>query len=203
MKNQDSAAKMAALHTGGSRCCATASADGDGTPSLPAGGARCCATAAKMAAPHDGEVINRRGSYQQAPAPSQQKAEGKKRTSPCTPFREKGKGKESKPGAFGTCLFAGAGARVRGALLRRHVNAAVEDALKAFCGTRGPAPSDEALWAKFAWRFGYEKLTDLVRQGVSEMSVPGRHVAPAERPKILQNLLNEVWNARFPKGGAA
>ena len=88
---------------------------------------------------------------------------------------------------------------MRGALLRRHVNAAVEDALKAFCGTRGPAPSDEALWAKFAWRFGYEKLTDLVRQGVSEMSVPGRHVAPAERPKILQNLLNEVWDTRFPK----
>ena len=160
------------------------------------------AAAAKMAAPHDGEVINRRGSYQQAPAPSQKKAEGKKRKSPCTPFREKAKGKESKPGAFGTCLFAGAGARVRGALLRRHVNAAVEDALKAFCGTRGPAPSDEALWAKFAWRFGYEKLTDLVRQGVSEMSVPGRHVAPAERPKVLQNLLNEVWNARFPKAEA-
>ena len=34
MKDQDSAAKMAALHTGGSRCCATESADGDGTPSL-------------------------------------------------------------------------------------------------------------------------------------------------------------------------
>ena len=100
-------------------------------------------------------------------------------------------------------MFAGAGERVRGALLRRHVNAAVEDALKAFCGTRGPAPSDEALWAKFAWRFGYGKLTELVRQGVSEMSVPRRHVAPAERPKILQNLMNEVWNARFPKGGAA
>ena len=138
------------------------------------------------------KVINRRGSYQQAPASSPKKAEGKKRKSPCTPYREKGKGKESKPSAFGTCLFAGAGARVRGALLRRHVNAAVEDALKAFCGTRGPAPSDEALWAKFAWRFGYEKLTDLVRQGVSEMSVPGRHVAPAERPKILQKTLRLV-----------
>ena len=32
--------KMAAFHTGGSRCCATESADGDGTPSLPAGGSR-------------------------------------------------------------------------------------------------------------------------------------------------------------------
>ena len=35
--------------TGGSRCCATASADGDGTPSLPAGGSRPVATIAKCA----------------------------------------------------------------------------------------------------------------------------------------------------------
>ena len=69
MKNQDSAAKMAAFHTGG---------------------ARSCATAAKMAA-----FPVSRGSYQQAPAPSQKKAEGKKRKTPCTPFREKAKGKES------------------------------------------------------------------------------------------------------------
>ncbi len=56
------------------------------------------------------EVVNRQESYQHAPASSPKKAEGKKRKSPCTPFREKGKGKESKPGALGTCLFAGAGA---------------------------------------------------------------------------------------------
>jgi len=64
---------------------------------------------------------------------------------------------------------AHADAHVRGALLRRHVNAAVEDALVAFCGTRGPAPSDEALWATFAWRFGYGMLRDFVEQGKSEM----------------------------------
>ena len=75
-------------------------------------------SAAKMAAPHDGEVINRGGSYQQAPASSPKKAEGKKRKSPCTPYREKGKGKESKPGAFGTCLFARAHAYVGGTLAR-------------------------------------------------------------------------------------
>ena len=40
MKDQDSAAKMAAPHTGGSRSVATESADGDGTPSLPRGGSR-------------------------------------------------------------------------------------------------------------------------------------------------------------------
>ena len=88
-------------------------------------------------------------------------------------------------------------------LRRRHVNAAVEDALVAFCGTRGPAPSDEALWATFAWRFGYGMLRDFVEQGKSEMRQHKDVVAPAERPRILQNLLNEVWYARFPKEGRA
>ena len=88
-------------------------------------------------------------------------------------------------------------------LLRRHVNAAVEDALAAFCGTRGPAPSDEALWATFAWRFGYGRLNELVEVGRSEMRQRKGGVAPSERPRILQNLLNEVWFSRFPKGGAA
>ena len=106
-----------------------------------------------------------------SPSAKSKKREGEKRKSPSTPLREKGKGKEGKPGADGTCLFARAGAHthVRGALLRRHVNAAVEDALVAFCGTRGPAPSDEALWATFAWRFGYGMLRDFVEQGKSEM----------------------------------
>ena len=136
---------------------------------------------------------------------SLKKREGEKRKAPLTPLREKGKGKEGKPGARSTGLFARADAHthVRGALLRRHVNAAVEDALVAFCGTRGPAPSDEALWATFAWRFGYGWLNELVARGKSEMRMHKGGVAPAERPRILQNLLNEVWYARFPKGGRA
>ena len=131
------------------------------------------------------------------------KREGEKRKSPCTPVREKGKGKEDKPSACSTGLFARAhaGTHVRGALLRRHVNAAVEDALVAFCGTRGPAPSDESLWARFAWRFGFGMLHELTEQAKSEMSVPGRHVEPSERPRILQSLLNEVWFGRYPKKG--
>ena len=129
------------------------------------------------------------------------KREGEKRKSPCTPLREKGKGKEGKLGASSTGLFARADAHVRGALQRRHVNAAVEDALVAFCGTRGPAPSDEALWARFAWRFGFGMLHELTEQAKSEMSVPGRHVEPSERPRILQSLLNEVWFGRHPKKG--
>ena len=138
-----------------------------------------------------------------SPSAKSKKREGEKRNPPSTPYREKGKGKESKPGAKGTSLFARADAHVRGALLRRHVNAAVEDALAAFCGTRGPAPSDEALWAKFAWRFGFGRLNELVDRGKSEMRQHKGGVEPSERPRILQNLLNEVWYARFPKGGRA
>ena len=138
-----------------------------------------------------------------SPSAKSKKREGEKRKSPCTPLREKGKGKEGKPGAKGTCLFARAGARMSRSLLRRHVNAAVEDALCAFSGTRGPAPSDEALWATFAWRFGYGRLNELVEVGKSEMRQRKGGVAPSERPRILQNILNEVWYSRFPKGGAA
>ena len=132
---------------------------------------------------------------------SLKKREGKKKPSPLNPYKEKGKGKEGKPGANGTSLFARADAHVRGALLRRHVNAAVEDALVAFCGTRGPAPSDEALWAKFAWRFGFGMLHELTEQAKSEMKLHRGGVAPSERPRILQNLLNEVWYGRYPKAG--
>jgi hypothetical protein len=46
-------------------------------------------------------------------------------------------------------------------------------------------------------------LRDFVEQGKSEMRQHKGVVAPAERPRILQNLLNEVWYARFPKGGRA
>ena len=130
---------------------------------------------------------------------SLKKREGEKRSFPCTPLREKGKGIEGKPGARSTGLFARADAHVKGALLRRHVNAAVEDALAAFCGSRGPAPSDEALWAKFAWRFGFGRLNELVEQGKSEMRQHKGGVKPSERPRILQNLVNEVWYGRYPK----
>ena len=140
-----------------------------------------------------------------SPSAKSKKREGEKRKSPCTPLREKGKGKEGKPGANGTCLSARAhaDAHVRGTLLRRHVNAAVEDALVAFCGTRGPAPSDEALWAKFAWRFEFGMLHELTEQAKSEMKLHRGGVAPSERPRILQNLLNEVWYGRYPKKGGA
>ena len=74
--------------------------------------------AAKMAAPYEGEVINRGGSYQQAPASSSKKAEGKKRKSPFTPYREKGKGKETRRGFLREPYLSRAHAYVRGTLAR-------------------------------------------------------------------------------------
>ena len=55
-----------------------------------------------MAAPHNGKVINRRGSYQQAPAPSPKKAEGKRGIPPLTPYGENGRVKKQDGGSFGT-----------------------------------------------------------------------------------------------------
>jgi len=84
--------------------------------------------------------------------------------------------------------------------MRAHVRAAVEDALAAFCGTRGPAPSDEALWAGFAWRFGYAALLEAVYQGECEMAEHETPIPDAGKPKVLQAILSKFWNAK--KGGA-
>jgi len=77
--------------------------------------------------------------------------------------------------------------------VRAHVRAAVEDALVAFCGTRGPAPSDEALWAKFAWRFGYAALLEAVYQGECELREHETPIPDDDKPKVLQAILNLQW----------
>ena len=75
------------------------------------------------------KVINRGGSYQQPSALPSKKAEGKKRRSPCTPFREKGKGKETRRGSSWNRLSR-ADARVRAAL-----DADLDTAVLAFGGS--------------------------------------------------------------------
>jgi len=115
----------------------------------------------------------------------------KREPSPCNPYKRKAKGKEIKPGALGTCLS-------RATRVRAHVSAAVEDALVAFHGTRGRAPSDEALWAEFAWRFGYGALLEAVYQGESELSEHETPIPDTDKPKVLQAILNRKWQA----GGA-
>jgi len=83
--------------------------------------------------------------------------------------------------------------------VRAHVAAAVEDALVAFHGSRGRAPSDEALWANFAWTFGYQALLDAIYQGESEMHEHETEIPDSEKPKVLQAILNQWWETR--RGG--
>ena len=125
------------------------------------------------------------------------KGEAKKRKSPLTPYREKAKGKETNPVLVAQVYRA----RTRGVALKRLVSAAVEDALREFNGKRGPAPSDEALWANFAWRFGVEKFRDLCHQAKRELDAHREPIAASARPSVLQSVLSPFWSARFGKGG--
>jgi len=135
------------------------------------------------------KVVNRRGSYQQSPAPSQKKAEGKKRKSPCTPYREKGKGKETQTGFPKETVFR-AGARTMSAALDADLDAAV----RAFGGTA----SDRRLWASIAWRVGVEAFHFALKDKLKEDDSDGTGTLRS-RAAAFQAFLN----ARFPKGGAA
>ena len=127
------------------------------------------------------------------------------------------KGKENKPSAISTGLFACERPRdiprakraasavatgVRVGIRKRLIEAAVEDALKAFCGKRrnptfdrnpGKDPCEERLWAKFAWKFGWGLLRELTLQGKAEMKEHKKPVADKDKPKILQRLINPFW----------
>ena len=132
------------------------------------------------------KVVNRRGSYQQAAAQASKKAEGEKRKSPCTPLREKGKGKERQTGFFKETVFR-ADARVRTAL-----DADLDRAVGAFGGT----PADRRIWAAIAWRVGVEEFHFALMDKLAEDRADGL----AQKPTAaFQAFLNE----RFPKGGAA
>ena len=129
------------------------------------------------------------------------------------------KGKENKPVACSKGLFACERPRGRVGIRKRLIEAAVEDALKAFCGTRKresgkprdgrdarcprqvsdgrdaccPSFSDEQLWAKFAWKFGWGLLRELTLQGVAEMGEHRKPIADKDKPKVLQRLINGFW----------
>ena len=141
------------------------------------------------------EVINRRGSYQQPPATSPKKAEGKKRKSPCTPYREKGKGKERQTGFPKETVFR-AGARVRTAL-RAQLDADLDMAVRAFKGTA----SDRRLWASIAWRVGVENFHYALADKLKENDVDKAVLrTPAA---AFQAFLNERFPKPKSKGGAA
>ena len=132
------------------------------------------------------KVINRRGSYQQPSAQPSKKAEGKKRRSPCTPFREKGKGKERQTGFPKETVFR-AGARVRTAL-RAQLDADLDTATRAFNGTT----EDRRIWAAIAWRVGVEEFHFALADKLAEDAVDNA----ARRPAAA---FQAFLNARFPK----
>ena len=144
---------------------------------------------------------------------SASKKSGKKReVSPCTPYKRKARGKENNPGALSTGLFAGARAgayadtceriRAREARRKREIEAAVEDALVAFCGTRRDPlfdrepwkdPCDERMWANAAWELGLKLFQDLTDQAMSQIRQKHFTVADRDKPSYFQALLNPFW----------
>ena len=146
------------------------------------------------------KVINRRGSYQQAPAPSQKKAEGKKRKSPCTPFREKAKGKESDRRVLSRNRLSRADARAtaRSVIapypgLDRLVAAALDADLDTAVGAFNGSADDRRIWASIAWRVGVEEFHFALMDKLAEDAADGtRHIR--NRAAAFQAFLNE----RFP-----
>ena len=115
------------------------------------------------------------------------KREGEKRKSPCTPLREKGKGKEHSRGSWQNRLSR---ARMR-TRLGEALDADLDVAVRAFKGTA----SDRRLWASIAWRVGVENfhyaLADKLKEDDVDKAVL---LTPAA---AFQAFLNE----RFPKPG--
>ncbi len=146
-------------------------------------------------------VVNRRGSYQQASAQSAKKAEGKKRRSPCTPFREKGKGKESDRRGSSWNRLSRADARVKAAqegghagrvTLPMRVRAALDADLDAAVRAFGGTAADRRLWAAIAWRVGVEEFHFALADKLAEDATDNATRRPAA---AFQAFLN----ARFPK----
>ena len=118
---------------------------------------------------------------------SLKKREGEKRSFPCTPLREKGKGKEHRRGSLQNRLSR---ARMR-TRLGEALDADLDVAVRAFKGTS----SDRRLWASIAWRVGVENfhyaLADKLKEDDVDKAVL---LTPAA---AFQAFLNE----RFPKPG--
>ena len=147
-----------------------------------------------------------------APCSGAKKSGRKRENPPCTPYKRKARGKENNPGAISTglsaCACVGAGAREverirrREALLKRHVEAAVEDALVAFCGTRrNPLfdrdgrkdPCDERMWANAAWDVGLERFQDLIDETKSQIRQKPFVVPDRDKPRYFQENLTPFW----------
>ncbi len=132
-----------------------------------------------------------------SPSAKSKKREGEKRKSPCTPLREKGKGKEDRRGSLSEPSFARARTRDASmrARLREALDADLDIAVRAFNGTA----DDRRIWASIAWRVGIEEFHHALLNKLSEDSSDN---APRRPAAAFQAFLND----RFPKqestGGA-
>ena len=119
------------------------------------------------------------------------KAEGKKRKSPCTPYREKGKGKETRRGSCGTVCRA----RARG--LRARLMDELDRDLDRLAAAYHPTPDDRSQWASIALRVGVENFHFAVEDKFKEDAADGTNFS--RPPAVFQAFLNR----RFPKEGGA
>ena len=119
------------------------------------------------------------------------KAEGKKRKSPCTPYREKGKGKETRRGSCGTVCRA----RARG--MRTKLMAELDRDLDRLSAVYHPTPGDRRQWASIALRVGVENFHYALADKLKENDVDK---AVLLSPAVA---FQAFLNARFPKGGVA
>ena len=151
-----------------------------------------------------------------SPSAKSKKREGEKRTSPCTPLREKGKGKEQdRRDIFdipcSQTAGAGAHARVRNpaAYFKAWreakfggdidpVRAAVDEAVAAF-STKTPE-TDRRIWLKIANRVGADEFMRAVWQKQSENG--SDKTVLRDTASAFQNLLNIKFPRPRTKGGA-
>ncbi len=128
---------------------------------------------------------NRKMKVINSPKTGAKKAEGKKRRSPCTPFREKAKGKENDRRVLSRNRLSRMGARVRTAL-----DADLDAAMRAFKGSE----EDRRIWAAIAWRVGVEAFHFALMDKLAEDAADGTQNIRSQ-PAAFQAFLNE----RFPK----
>ena len=133
-----------------------------------------------------------------SPSAESKKREGEKRKSPCTPLREKGKGKEDRRGSLSEPSFARARTRSEGmrARLREALDADLDIAVRAFSGTK----SDRRLWASIAWRVGIEEFHHAL---LSKLAEDAADNAPRRPAAAFQAFLNDRFPKPESKGSAA
>ena len=106
-------------------------------------------------------VINRGGSYQQAPASSPKKAEGKRGIPPLTPYGEKGRVKKQDGGSFGTLQDrAGAHTHARRLPCSCSYAEAREAVLEIIDNCFGSVKKDCRLWAWYCRHFDRRRIVE-------------------------------------------